>query len=99
MKFGLSQNVKKRKNMEGVNLTFYKEEDWDGFLESIDDRDSMHDTWKEWHKAYQKTKKGLIAKGFIVNDFVVDIDELINYCKIRKIKNDGKARSKFALNR
>ena len=69
--------------MEGVNLTFYKEEDWDGFLESIDDRDSMHDTWKEWHKAYQKTKKGLIAKGFIVNDFVVDIDELINYCKIK----------------
>ncbi len=27
--------------------------DWNRFLESIDDRDSVHDTWKEWHKAYQ----------------------------------------------
>jgi len=85
--------------MKGVNLAYYKEKDWNRLLEAIDDRDSMHDTWKEWHKAYQKTKNGLIAKGFIVKDFVVDIDELINYCKIRGIKNDGKARSKFVTNR
>ena len=92
-------HVRKRKNMKGVNLTYYREKDWNRFLESIDDRDSMHDTWKEWHKAYQKTKKDLIAKGFIVKDFIVEINELINYCKIRKINNDGKARSKFAVNR
>ncbi len=80
-----------------INLAFYKEKDWSRFLESIDDRDSMHDTWEEWHKAYQKTKKTLIEQGHIVNDYVVDIDELINYCTIRRIKNDGKARSQFVI--
>ena len=85
--------------MKGVGLAYYKKKDWNRFLESIDDRNSMHDTWKEWHKAYQKTKKELIFRGFVVKEIVVDIDKLINYCKIRGIKNDGKARSQFVINR
>lgn len=85
--------------MRRVNLAYYKEKDWIRFLESIDDKGSMFDNWKEWHKEYQKTKKGLIRNGFIVKDFVVNIDELINYCKIRGIKNDGKARAGFVSNR
>ena len=85
--------------MKEVKLAYYKEKDWSRFLESIDDRDSMHDTWKEWHEAYQKTKKGLMEKGFIVKYFVMDIDGLTNYCKIRRIKNDGKARSGFVISK
>jgi hypothetical protein len=79
-------------------LAFYDKKDWQRFLESIDDRESMHNTWSDWHKAYLKTKKGLISQGFHVNDFLMDIDKLIEYCKIRGIKNDGKARSQFASN-
>lgn len=82
-----------------INLAYYKEKHWKRFLESIDDRESMHDTWKDWHKAYLKTKKELILQGFKVNDFVIDIDELEGYCAMRGIKNDGKARSQFLTNR
>ena len=49
-----------------INLAYYKEKDWKRFLELIDDRDSIHDTWKEWHKEYLKTKNELISQGFIV---------------------------------
>ena len=90
---------KDNNNMTGINLAYYEKRDWKRFLKSIDDRESMHDTWKEWHNAYQKTRNELISQGFVVKDFVVDIDELINYCKIRRIKNDGKARSQFVTNR
>jgi hypothetical protein len=86
-------------NMIGINLAYYEKKDWKRFLKSIDDRDSMHATWKEWHKAYQKTKKDLTSQGFVVKDFVVNIEELINYCKINGIKNDGKARSQFVQNK
>lgn len=82
-----------------INLAYYQKKDWKRFLESIDDRDSMHDTWKEWHKAYLKTKNELISQGFVVNDFVVNIDELIHYCTMRGIKNDGKVRSQFVTNK
>lgn len=83
----------------GVNLAYYNKKDWQRFLESIDDRQNMHETWEEWHRAYTKTKMELISKGFAVNDFVVNIDELNYYCKIRGIKNDGSARSRFVSNK
>jgi len=61
----------------------------------IDDRESMHDTWDDWHKDFEKTKKYLVIKKFLVVDVIVDLDELADYCKQRGIKNDGKARSQF----
>jgi hypothetical protein len=82
-----------------INLAYYKESDWKRFLESIDDKESMHDTWKDWHNAFLKTKKGFISQGFIVNDIVVEIDKLQDYCIMRGIKNDGKARSQFVANK
>jgi hypothetical protein len=38
--------------MRKINLAYYKKEDWDRFLTTIDDRDSMHKTWEEWHLAF-----------------------------------------------
>ncbi len=42
-----------------INLAYYRKQDWRKFLEMIDDRDSMHDTWKEWHKSYLIAKRNL----------------------------------------
>ncbi len=78
-----------------VNLAYYRKKDWMKFLEMIDDRESMHDSWKEWHKSYLKTKRGLASQGLVVNDFVVDLKELRKYCSNRGLKIDGKARSQF----
>lgn len=81
--------------MRRVNLAFYRQSDWGRFLMLIDDRESMHDTWEEWHKSYMITKAKLILEGFTIHDFVVNLDELQHYCKVNGVKNDGKARSKF----
>ena len=61
----------------------------------IDDRESMHDTWHDWHKAFEKTKRDLVNQRFEVIDIIVDLDELTEYCKLRRIENDGSARSQF----
>ena len=81
--------------MTGIKLAYYKKKDWKHFIKIIDDRESMHDTWNDWHKAFLKTKKDLISQGFELTDIEIDLNELTNYCKIRGIKNDGKARSQF----
>jgi len=83
-------------NMKQIlNVAYYREEDWKRFLDSIDDRNSMHETWHEWHEAYLNTVKGLKAKGFKVRQITVDLDELLQYCREKGIKNTGKARSQF----
>jgi len=81
--------------MMGIKLAYYRKKDWKRFVEIIDDRESMHDTWRDWHEDYKKTKRELINLGFGVFDVEVDLDELTEYCKLRGLKNDGKARSQF----
>lgn len=79
----------------GIKLAYYRKKDWKRFLKIIDDRESMHDTWNEWHKDFLKLKIELTAKGLEVLDIEIDLDELTTYCKLRGICNDGKARSQF----
>ncbi|MBK5210060.1 MAG: hypothetical protein JJE44_11260 [Flavobacteriaceae bacterium] len=82
--------------MTRVKLAYYREEDWKRFIDlADDDRENLHDNWKDWHKSFLKAKKDLISQGFDVVDIEIDLDELIIFCKIRGIKNDGKARSQF----
>lgn len=81
--------------MIGIKLAYYRKKDWKRFINIIDDKESMHDTWHDWHKAFEKTKTDLIIQGFNVIDVVVDLDELTQYCKQQGIKNDGRARSQF----
>lgn len=81
--------------MIGIKLAYYRKKDWKRFVKTIADRESMHDTWQDWHKDFEKTKLDLTNQGFEVVDIVVDLDELTEYCILREIKNDGKARSQF----
>ena len=81
--------------MIGVKLAYYRKKDWKRFLKIIDDRESMHDTWNEWHQDFLKLKKELTSKGLEVLEIEIDLNELTNYCKLRGIRNDGKARSQF----
>jgi len=78
-----------------VNLVYINKKDWKRFLEIIDDREAQHDNWEDWYKDYLNAKNKLIKEGFKVNDFHVDLDELINYCKKLGLKIDGKTRSRF----
>jgi hypothetical protein len=41
-------------------------------------------------------KKRLIREGYKVNEYPVNLEELIVYCKSLGLKIDGKARSSFA---
>ena len=81
--------------MMNINVAYYRKKDWKRFTEIIDDRESMHKSWEEWHKAFLKTVNFLTLQGFKVTKVEVDLDKLIDYCAVRGIKNDGKARSKF----
>ncbi len=78
-----------------LKLAYYRKGDWDKFMKSIVDRESMHDTWEEWNKAFNKLKNNLKDQGFVVHQVTIDIDDLIKFCKEQGLKNDGKTRSKY----
>lgn len=82
-----------------TGIAYYKKEDYNRFLSIIADRESMHDSWEEWYQAFLKTRNDLISQGIRIKTVEVDLDELIAYCARKEIKNDGKARSQFALDK
>jgi len=47
------------------------------FIKIINDRESMHNTWNQWHKAFLKTKKDFILQEFEVINIEIDLNELI----------------------
>lgn len=81
--------------MFGVKLAYYNKKDWKRFTEIADDRESLHDTWNQWHKDFLKMKKNLLSQGMEVVDVEVDLDELIRYCQLNGLKNNGSTRSRF----
>jgi len=91
----VANTVRERNIMIGIKLAYYRKKDWKRFVRIIADRESMHGTWNDWHKDFEKAKRDLINQGFEVVDIVVDLNELTEYCRLRGIKNDGKARSQF----
>jgi len=81
--------------MVAIKLGYYRKEDWEKFISLIDDKESMHSSWYEWHEAYNKAKKELEKQGFTVIKTVVDLDKLNEFCSERKLKNIGSVRSQF----
>ena len=82
-------------NKEHVNMAFYRPEDWSRLLSIVDDKEVFHDTWEQWHKQYQSSKKQLESQGIRINDVIVNIDDLLRFCFQNGINNDGNARSRF----
>ena len=79
-----------------VKLAFYRKEDWNRLLNSVVDKDTMHDTWEEWYREVMKLKKKLKNQGIIVHEVTIDIDQLKAYCLEHGLKNTGKIRSQYA---
>jgi hypothetical protein len=78
-----------------INLAYYRRRDWDKLMNSIADRESMHDTWEEWNREFDKTKTLLQKQGFVVHDITIDINNLNRYCLERRLINNGQTRSQY----
>ncbi|MEZ4949868.1 MAG: hypothetical protein R2879_04430 [Saprospiraceae bacterium] len=87
--------MKNDKKLPQFKMAYYLKKDWDRLMNSIVDRDSMHDTWEEWHAKYMETKKYMESQGCVVHDIIIDIDQLNDYCRRNGLANDGKTRSSY----
>lgn len=81
--------------MFAIKLASYRKKDWNRLMNTIADRESMHDNLEEWYDAMQKSKQAFLSQGFEVFEVTVKLDELKSYCESMGLENNGKARSQF----
>ena len=78
-----------------LKFAYYQKKDWRRFRKIVNDKHKLHDSWEDWHTDFKKAKKQLASLGFEVEKVVVNLDDLIAYCKEKGKRIDGKARSAF----
>ena len=78
-----------------IGIAIYRPEDWERLLEISYDRDQLEDTWFEWNDSVHKFENDLQQRGIKYEKILIDLNELIEYCKRQGLRIDGRSRSRF----
>ena len=89
-------STKSKKMTQEIKLAYYRKSDWDKLVNSAADRQTLHESWEDWNKDYERTKRRLKHEGFVVHDMIIDIEKLNRYCTDRGVLNNGRSRSQYA---
>jgi hypothetical protein len=79
-----------------TGIVWYKKEEWEEFLASADDADTMHPTWAEWRQAALELLEKSAASGVVLTPTEITVKEIEEYCRSRGVKNTAQARSELA---
>lgn len=77
----------------------YRKEDWQRLREISVDKNQLENTWKSWKYEYNRTRKNMKKRGMTIVEVLVDIDELIDYCKKHGLEINADARARFAADK
>lgn len=78
-----------------VGIGFFRREDWEQFIVSADDRENLEDTYDEWLVVFRRAVKDMRATGIKPRKVIFTLDELLDYCQKKGLKNNAEARSEF----
>jgi hypothetical protein len=90
------KNDRKRKEPEIVGIACYRSEDWARLREISEDADDLEESWQEWKTANDRFLRDCLSRGFVCYEVQVDLDELIAFCRQRRIPVNGDFRAMFA---
>ena len=91
------KNNKKKKPMTNVimGIGWYKEEQWSLLLEQSVDRNDLAFTYDEWKKNAFKLMMDLTNRGIQCEKTMIDVEEMIKWCKDNHRPLDGESRTKY----
>jgi hypothetical protein len=76
-------------------MAWFQPEEWQYLKETIDEPETLDDTYQEWrHNAESKVVE-LRSNGEKVKKISIKINKLLSWCELKGIKPDGKARSEY----
>ena len=78
-----------------VGVCWYRQDQYERFLASADDRDKLEDTWAEWQVTAERVLRQYRARGLNIRKVEVDLDDLLAYCHAEGRLNDAAARSAY----
>ena len=80
-----------------IGVAWYSPSQWARLREVSTDPKQLEQTYQEWMAAYERTTRGLAAKGMLLRKVPIDVAELEKWCRERKKPIDGEARTEYVL--
>jgi hypothetical protein len=78
-----------------LGIAWFRSEQWSRLLEVSDDRDKLEGTFAEWECLAEEKLRSLRAQGLNVEKVIIDVEELLAWCKSRDLPVNGSARSSY----
>jgi hypothetical protein len=78
-----------------LGVAWYRADQWQRFRALASDRDALHESYAEWEASAIEKLRELGTLGIVARAVLIDIDELVQWCRERKLAVDGAARAQF----
>ena len=79
-----------------IAFAWYKPEQWDQLRAVSVDRDRLEDTYTEWVSGAESSFEDYRANGLDIFKIIIDVNELVAWCKKEGREIDSAARSELA---
>lgn len=76
-------------------IAFYRKEQWELFRSTADDADDLEGTYEEWLKSVEELEMKLTAEGYATEKVDIDVNDLIQWCRMNGKDNTSKTRSEY----
>ena len=78
-----------------VGMGFYKREQWERLLETADDAVILERSYDEWLGIFDSAIETIKGKGAAPELVMVDVEELLCFCREKGLFNNAKARALY----
>jgi len=78
---------------------WFRREDYERIREIMEDSDRLPPSFDEWELLAKSRVAKAKRDGIILKPVMLDPDTFVAFCKARKIRPNGEARAKFAVDR
>ncbi len=78
------------------SFAWFQPEEWQKLKETVEDPETLDDTYQEWRHNAETVIKELRTDGHQVKKISIKISKLLDWCDSKGLKPNSKARSEYA---
>jgi hypothetical protein len=82
--------------LRAVGIAWYYRQDYRRILEIMEDADVLPRTYDQWLRSAETGERQLKRLGHVVIRAMIDPEEFTQWCRIRDLKVDAKARTQWS---
>ena len=78
-----------------IGVACFHRDQWQLLLNTAEDVENLESTWEEWKRSETRLIKEMKDQGYDVKEVLIDVNTLNEYCRIHKLPNNAKTRSRY----